>query len=133
MFTEDQFESFRDAYIRTMLWSTNDESDESGGPPLDENYSADDLTDEALDRIEAECKAFLYRVGCYIDAEPDPRFGPDFDRWGRAGHDFWLTRCGHGAGFWDGDWKVYGDMLTKASNSFGNIDPMVGDDGKIYL
>lgn len=21
-----------------------------------------------------------------------------------AGHDFWLTRCGHAAGFWDEDW-----------------------------
>ena len=26
------------------------------------------------------------------------------DQCERIGHDFWLTRNGHGAGFWDGDW-----------------------------
>lgn len=133
MFTEDQFESFRDAYVRTMLWSSTDESDDTGGNPLDDNYSADDLSDEALDRVNAECRAFLYRVACYIPNDPAVKFGPDFDLWGRAGHDFWLTRCGHGAGFWDGDWPVYGDLLTKASQTFGNLDPYVGDDRKIYL
>lgn len=50
----------------------------------------------------------------------------------QAGHDFALTRNGHGAGFWDGDWPVYGDLLTKASESFGEIDPYAGDDGLIY-
>jgi hypothetical protein len=30
----------------------------------------------------------------------------------RFGHDFWLTRQGHGAGFWDGDWPEYGDWIT---------------------
>ena len=132
-FTADQFESFRDAYIATMLWSTHDESDESGGEPLDRNYCADDLSDEAQDQIDAECKAFLYRVAGFIEADPAAKFGPDFDLWGRAGHDFWLTRCGHGAGFWDGDWPVYGDMFTHVSKTFGNIDPLVGDDGLIHL
>ena len=128
-FTDEQLESFKQAYIQTMLWSTNDESDE----PLDSNYSEDDLSDEALERIDAECKAFLYRVSCFITADPSVEFGPDFDLWGRAGHDFWVTRCGHGAGFWDGDWPIYGDMLTKAAQSFGGIDPYVGDDGEIYF
>jgi len=133
MFTQEQFETFRDAYIQTMLWSTSDESDENGGEPMDANYDADDLSDEAQDRADAECKAFLYRVACYIDAETDCKCGQDFDKWGRAGHDFWLTRCGHGAGFWDGDWPVYGDLLTKASESFGNVDPYIGDDGKVHM
>jgi hypothetical protein len=132
-FTDEQFESFRNAYVTTMLWSTNDESDEAGGNPLDENYSADDLSECTQDRVDAECKAFLYCVACYIEADPTAKCGPDFDLWGRAGHDFWLTRCGHGAGFWDGDWPVYGDMFTEVSKSFGNIDPYVGDDGLIYL
>ncbi len=59
MFTQEQFETFRDAYIQTMLWSTYDESDESGGEPMDANYDAGDLSDEAQDRADAECKAFL--------------------------------------------------------------------------
>jgi len=33
-----------------------------------------------------------------------------------AGHDYWLTRNGHGCGFWDGDWKEpAATVLTEAS------------------
>ncbi|MDH1266753.1 hypothetical protein N5C81_03870 [Rhizobium pusense] len=50
-----------------------------------------------------------------------------------AGHDFWLTRCDHGAGFWDGDWpEPAASALTEASKEFGNIDLYVGDGGQIY-
>jgi hypothetical protein len=38
----------------------------------------------------------------------------------RAGHDLWLTRNRHGAGFWDGDWPTeYADELTAAAHDFG--------------
>src|SRR5208337_4573832 len=50
----------------------------------------------------------------------------------RQGHDFWLTRCGHGAGYWDGDYPTSGDGLTEASKSFGDVDLYVGDDDLIY-
>ena len=36
----------------------------------------------------------------------------------KAGHDFWLTSQGHGSGFWDGGWKIYGDMLTKLAKCY---------------
>lgn len=50
-----------------------------------------------------------------------------------AGHDFWLTRSGHGAGFWDGDWpEPAASTLDKASKEFGNVDLYVGDDGQIH-
>lgn len=46
---------------------------------------------------------------------------------------FWLTRCGHGCGFWDGDWsEPAATILTDAAHAFGNVDLYVGDDGKIY-
>jgi hypothetical protein len=51
----------------------------------------------------------------------------------RAGHDFWLTRNGHGAGFWDGEWyKEVGERLTKASKAFGEVNIYVGDGDLIY-
>lgn len=36
----------------------------------------------------------------------------------QLGHDFWLTRNGHGTGFWDRNWKN-GDKLTEIAQSFG--------------
>jgi hypothetical protein len=51
----------------------------------------------------------------------------------RAGHDVWLTRNGHGCGFWDGDWsEPAATRLTKASKKFGEFNLLVGDDGKIH-
>ncbi len=41
------------------------------------------------------------------------------DAWEQVGHDFNLTRNGHGAGFWDRGLDELGDRLTKASKPFG--------------
>ncbi len=38
------------------------------------------------------------------------------------GYDFWLTRNGHGVGFWDRGYpKEVGDWLTKAAHAFGEV------------
>ena len=50
----------------------------------------------------------------------------------RLGHDFWLTRNGHGAGFWDRGLGELGQKLTEATKTFGTSDLYIGDDGKIY-
>jgi hypothetical protein len=51
---------------------------------------------------------------------------------GQGGHDFWLTRNGHGAGFWDGDWpEEVGKRLTEASKKYGEVYLYV-QDGKIF-
>jgi hypothetical protein len=50
----------------------------------------------------------------------------------QAGHDFWLTRNGHGAGFWDRGLGDVGDRLTDAAHVYGSVDLYVGDDGLIY-
>ena len=76
-----------------------------------------DLTEECLLNLEADCRSFWHRYGCYVEAEPT---NPGISQ---AGHDFWLTRNGHGAGFWDGDWPIYGDMLTEGSKCYGEFYP----------
>ena len=50
----------------------------------------------------------------------------------RAGHDFLLTRNGHGAGFWDGDWpEAEGRELTKHAKAQGTAAYEIDDDGNI--
>jgi hypothetical protein len=39
-----------------------------------------------------------------------------------AGHDFWLTRSGHGAGFWDRGLGALGDRLADAARVYGSPD-----------
>ena len=115
-------DSFTIAYIEAALWSSTDNSDEQGGAPLDANYGLDDISPETLARIISDCKAFQEAHADDIGSELE-----------RAGHDFWLTRNGHGAGFFDGDWEDdVGERLTEASHAYGSVDFYVGDDGLLY-
>jgi hypothetical protein len=123
----DGLDAFTRAYMECALWSSNDESDPSGGKPLDENYSIESLSHEAWCEMIADCAKFQeenvtnLRI-CY-GAGKTPS---------NAGHDFFLTRNGHGAGFWDGDWpKPLGEYLSNAAKAFGEVHLYVEDD-KIY-
>lgn len=124
-----RMDSFTTAYFEAALWSTADESNEQGGEPLDRNYGIDDFAPETRDKMIADAADFQERFGELIaDDDPAGRYGP----WEQAGHDFWLTRNRHGAGFWDGDWPKHGDELAAASKEYGEFDLYVGDDGLIY-
>lgn len=47
--------------------------------------------------------------------------------------DFYLTRNGHGAGFWDGDYPdEIGEKLTEMAHSFGEINAAKAH-GRIYF
>lgn len=134
----NDLESFTRAYIVCALWSTNDESNESGGEPLDSNYDADDIAPGSLRQIGEECKAFYEAHLADIQSVPGLNYCSDgvWTRAESAGHDFWLTRCGHGAGFWDRDDSIYTkearDRLTEAAKVAGDRTLYVGDDGMIH-
>ena len=49
------------------------------------------------------------------------------------GHDFWLTRNGHGAGFWDRGLGALGSELSEAARSFGTVDVYEGGDNWLYF
>jgi hypothetical protein len=86
---------------------------------LDAHYTASDIAPETLERMVKDCERF----------QREAVIAPYFKE---AGHDFWLTRNGHGSGFWDGDWPDSGEELTAISKTFGEYDLYVGDDGAIY-
>lgn len=125
------YRDFRGAYLETMFWA---ETDEEGVPLLSRNFDEPDLAPEALAAIEADCRAFFDAHHTLFTGEHCLKYGPDFGIEGRAGHDFWLTRNRHGAGFWDGAWaEPAATTLTDAAHAFGELNPYVGDDGRIYL
>ncbi len=124
-------DDFLTAYIKAALWSSNDESDESGGEPLDRNYQPADLAEETLQTMTEDCRKFLEQCSHLITEDNLVR--GRHECFSQAGHDFWLTRCGHGCGFNDGDWsETVEDVLTNAARNFGEVNLCVGDDKKIY-
>ena len=116
---------FLDGYITAALWSSLDDADD----PLDANYQPDDIAPETLSAMTEDCRKFLEECSHLIVGKTVQE--SSYSDMEIAGHDFWLTRNGHGAGFWDGDWET-GDELTAACKPFGEVYLFVGDDGKIY-
>jgi hypothetical protein len=90
-----------------------------------------ELAPDTLKAIEADCGAFHVKARDLLHKA----YERGYDR-AYAGHDFWLTRNGHGAGFWDRtelDADGLGDALTEIAESFGQVWTYIGDDGLIYI
>lgn len=80
------------------------------------------LSEEATSSIKKDCASFYQ--------DNSTRFYDDRV----AGVDFYLTRNGHGAGFWDGDYSEEdGKFLTERAHEYGAVWAYIGDDNKIYL
>ena len=109
----DTLDTFTRAYIGAALWSTTDDD----GEPLDSNYDASDIAPETLAANERSYTGQYDR--------------PSYEE-SRAGHDFWLTRNRHGAGFWDRGLGAIGDKIADVARSWGGVDLYVGGDGRIY-
>lgn len=118
-----RMDTFTKGYIRAMLWSTTDDAT-GGSSSLAARFTLLDLTRDALARSIADCEAF--QAANYTDLQADHN---DTET---QGTDFWLTRAGHGAGYWDGDYPIAGDHLTAAVKAgYPNIDPYASR-GKVY-
>ena len=118
-------------YVTCALWSSTGIEDDC--EHLDEKYDSDDLAPETRKAMEADCEKFIAEneavLGDYAEIIGSH---PEYTESEKAGHDFWLTRNGHGAGFWDRGIGETGDTLTEASTGFGEVDLYAGDDGKLY-
>ena len=112
---------FVENYIIAALWSSTDDKDE----PLDKNYRPEDISCCTLQQMKWDCEDFQHQCAKQLEIY-EQETGSD------GGFDFWLTRNGHGAGFWDRGLGEIGDILTAVAHSFGSFDLYVGDDGHIY-
>jgi hypothetical protein len=116
-----------EGYMDAAEWT----DDESWGEEEKERYedNGSQFSDEAIKDAEEDVKEFLKK------AEP---FLTNYEgTYSQVGHDFWLTRNRHGAGFWDRP-KFYGgqenaDKLTEIAQEFGEVDSYIGDDGYFYF
>jgi len=115
-------EVFTAACVEALFFTDTGDAEQ---PAADTELAPGTLAD-----LQADCRSWWRRFGPYVLACRDKM--PDAVR--RAGHDFWLTRNGHGAGFWDGDWRgtPYADTFTEGAKAYGEFETYAGDDGLIY-
>jgi hypothetical protein len=118
-------------YLHAALWSSVDDNDE----PFDENYDLDDIADSTILQAYHDLKQ-MRELADLVTIRWE-----EFWTIETFAHDFWLTRSGHGSGYWDRyghndedeDGYEIGQRLSEIARTFGNLDPVLGDDGRIYF
>lgn len=93
-------------YLIAALWSCTDDND----APFDSNWSTYDFFQDTLSKSTSDIQKFIDLAGHMLEGITDEMIG----------HDFWLTRCGHGVGFWDRELE-YGEELTTICQTFGSV------------
>lgn len=101
-------------YLEAALWTEEYEV----GPA-----SVNDISDESKEYAKRDVIDFISKSkGLYEAMEPS-----------QVGHDLWLTRNGHGAGFWDRGLGEVGEKLSEIAREMGEKHLYRGDDGKIHI
>lgn len=102
-------------YLEAALWSEEDR--------IGEANIESDISDDAKIDAYIEIKKFVNQAGDLLNnIEPS-----------QIGHDIWLTRSGHGAGFWDRGLGEIGDKLSDIASDMGEKSLFWGEDGKIHI
>lgn len=133
-FSKGEIGEVFDAYAETLSWVTGDfeHSDEAQEALKEGTYPF--YSEEEYGEAFSDVASFLGLVDEALGADHDNRVDCTLlevlhQYWSleQLGHDFYLTRNGHGAGFWD---RYYGDadegvgadigrILTDLADSFG--------------
>lgn len=110
-------------YLICALWADSEE----GSRPR--------VTKQAREKAIADCRIFCEMAGPELLREVQrrkvdgygahPDCGEDHPEFAAMGHDLWLTRNGHGAGFWDRkalEADELGDKLSEIARSMGSAN-----------
>lgn len=101
---------FVDGYLEAALWTSMGDD----GKPLDSTFSIQDFSEQAIAQAVEESNDFIKKNRKDLDASGGSE--------SQHGHDFWLTRNGHGTGFWDRGYKEgVGKRLTDRAQAFGEL------------
>jgi hypothetical protein len=126
-----ELSEFNRGYIEAAFWTSSGDAEDGD---LHEASFAE-LEPKALAEMLEACLDFERLAGPLLDhvyilekKDGNLAYSPH-----QAGVDFWLTRNGHGAGFWDRGLGEVGNQLTRDAKSFGSCDLYRGDDNLIYV
>ena len=126
--TKTQIEVIARHYLIAALWSEE---------PDDESWDDCEPSEEAIQEARKEALKFIVLAGGVPDygmgyeAEDCP---PGFVNESMTGHDLWLTRNGHGTGFWDRPelGRKETARLSEIAQEMGGVYIYLGDDNKIH-
>ncbi len=92
IFDRPTLDGFVQGYLKCALWSTNNVH----GDPLDCQYGIDDFDCASLDSAIKDCDQFRKDGAIHLTSPPFM-----LAHAATIGHNFWLSRNGHGSGLHD--------------------------------
>lgn len=107
---------FEQGYIECILWLAYQQESEDAEMEQCDDATEDEITARDWRSILRECRDFV--VSNRLDLVAAEKTGMTF---ARMGHDFYLSRCGHGAGFWDEGLGELGDKLHDAASTVRSV------------
>jgi len=122
-----------DSYLECAIWTEEerleDENTEGYEGEIKDLIPEADLnihnfSDDSKIKAYEDIKLFLKYAGDAVNGIDEEQLG----------HDIWLSRNGHGAGFFD---RGYDDDIEKrlmdSAHKIGGVDVYLGDDGLLYF
>ncbi|AXQ62124.1 hypothetical protein SEA_SKYSAND_91 [Gordonia phage Skysand] len=119
-------------YVDALCWTQRAYDDDNADADLtlsDLGYGYDDLHPGTRARIIGELVALItaHPLAVRMYGANRRYSGCKGDAWSHFGHDYLLTRDGHGAGFWDRGLGDLGDYLTDIAKTMGEHDELSRD------
>ena len=99
-----------ESYLEAAAWASTDDD----GEPLD-SY-------QFSEAAKAKMREDLTNFCAEITPEMEENYKSHGGTPEQFAHDFWLTRNGHGAGFWDRGFGEIGEKLTKMAKIHGEVN-----------
>ena len=115
--TQPKIDAFTRGYLEAALW-ISDPDPGSGEWSEHDDWTIDNIDPASLAEAIADCADFRQANQADLDEVSDTYHVDD----SQHGHDFWLTRNGHGAGFWDRGYGELGKRLSNAARVYGEVN-----------
>jgi hypothetical protein len=104
-------------YAIAAIWTSIDDDNE----PLDNTFTIDNISLETMQLMRNDVAVFVAtNKALLIESKLSEEM---------IGHNFWLTRNGHGAGFWCRGLGDIGNSLTTACKIYKAVDIYIMADG----
>lgn len=99
---------------------------------MDQVYESDDIHPDSLLTMLRDVVDFVADNLDVIRETPDYLRSRFTESARSIGHDLWLTRNHHGAGFWDRGLGPAGQHLTNSGHEMGPCDLYICEDGRVH-
>ena len=131
--TKLNIKKIMDNYLECAIWTEEERLKEENTEGYereikniipDADLNIHNFSDNSKIKAYEDIKLFLKYAGNAVDGIDEEQLG----------HDIWLSRNGHGAGFFD---RGYDDKIEKilmdSAHKIGSADIYLGDDGLLYF